>query len=69
MGKALKDGYRQKVRVATKSPLWQIKKANDFDMYLKRTVEKIWREDVSPCLYIPQEQVKEILLDVLTNHP
>ena len=34
LGTALKGGYRDKVKLATKMPSWEIKTADDFDKYL-----------------------------------
>ena len=34
LGNALKGGYRDKVKLATKMPSWEIKTADDFDKYL-----------------------------------
>ena len=49
VGKALKDGYREKVHLTTKSPLWMIKKAEDFDTYLN---EQITRLQTKPDIYL-----------------
>ncbi|TET31228.1 MAG: aldo/keto reductase [Candidatus Heimdallarchaeota archaeon] len=49
VGKALKDGYREKVHLTTKSPLWMIKKAEDFDTYLN---EQIKRLQTKPDIYL-----------------
>jgi len=41
VAKAVQDGYREKVKLATKMPSWLIKKAEDFDTYLNQQLEKL----------------------------
>ena len=41
LGKALQGGLREKVRVATKSPVWLVKEAADFDRYLDEQLERL----------------------------
>jgi predicted aldo/keto reductase-like oxidoreductase len=41
MGRALADGYRDKVRIATKLPAWMITNRADMDTYLNAQLEKI----------------------------
>ena len=46
VGRALKAGYRDKVKVATKSPIWLIKKGKDFDTYLDQQLERLQMDHV-----------------------
>jgi len=41
LGKALENGYRDKVKLATKLPSWNIKKTSDFDRYLNEQLERL----------------------------
>ncbi|WP_368490871.1 aldo/keto reductase [Clostridium sp. BJN0013] len=41
VAKALKNGYRKKVKLATKLPSWLIKTRNDMDKYLNEQLERL----------------------------
>lgn len=44
VGRALKDGYREKVKIATKLPSWLIKSREDMDKYLNHQLERLQTE-------------------------
>ncbi|MFW6038441.1 MAG: aldo/keto reductase [Candidatus Saliniplasma sp.] len=41
VAKVLKDGYRDKVKIATKMPSWEVEKVEDLDHYLNKQLEKL----------------------------
>ncbi|MCP4536940.1 MAG: aldo/keto reductase, partial [Chloroflexi bacterium] len=46
VGRALQGGYRDKVRLATKLPCWEVKAAEDFDKYLNGQLGKLQTKHV-----------------------
>jgi predicted aldo/keto reductase-like oxidoreductase len=49
VGKALEEGYREKVHLTTKLPMWLVKKREDFDKFLN---EQIGRLHTNPDIYL-----------------
>jgi predicted aldo/keto reductase-like oxidoreductase len=49
VGKALKDGYREKVHLTTKLPMWEVKKREDFDRFLSEQIERL---QTNPDIYL-----------------
>jgi hypothetical protein len=46
LGKALRDGYRERVRVATKLPTWLIDSRQDMDRYLDAQLERLGTDHI-----------------------
>lgn len=46
LGRALRDGYRDRVNVATKMPVWLVESKDDFDRLLAEQLEKLQTDHV-----------------------
>jgi predicted aldo/keto reductase-like oxidoreductase len=46
VGRALQDGYRERVKLATKLPCWEVKKTEDFDRLLNEQLERLQTEHI-----------------------
>ena len=69
VGKALENGYREKVHLTTKLPIWMVRKKNHFERYFDRQVKRL---QSNPDIYLFHglnkqrfEKVKE--LDLIEN--
>ena len=58
VGKALKDGYREKIHLTTKLPMWLVKTRDDFDIFLNEQIERL---QTKPDIYPFQTYIHQYL--------
>ena len=51
LGRALKDGYREKVHVATKLPMFLVKTEKDFDLFLDNQLKRLGLDCIDVYLF------------------
>jgi len=51
VGKALQEGYREKIKLVTKLPMWLFNQKDDFDKYLNKQLEKLQTDHVDIYLF------------------
>ena len=51
LGKALKDGYRERVHLVTKLPMFIITNPNQFDSYLKTQMKRLQTDHIDAYLF------------------
>jgi uncharacterized protein len=63
VGKALKDGYRSKARIATKLPTWSVKESSDFDTFLNEQLRRFDTDHIDFYLFhaLDRQRWKSVL--------
>jgi predicted aldo/keto reductase-like oxidoreductase len=66
LAKALKDDYREMTKVATKSPVWLIKKQKDFDVHLSTQMRRLKTNHID--FYLLHALNKKVWRDTILKH-
>ncbi|MHA1629633.1 MAG: aldo/keto reductase [Candidatus Heimdallarchaeota archaeon] len=64
VGKALQDGYREKVTLMTKNPIWKVKSEEDYLNFLEEELKRLQTDHIDVYLFhsLKKQQYEEIVL-------
>ena len=66
LGNALRDGYRDRVKIATKLPTWLVRGPDDFDRYLDEQLRRLQTDHID--FYLFHALNKDVWSDVVLRH-